>query len=124
MFPAQSAVLLGGQELLALREPGGRAESKCLHEGIVLESLTTAPIAELDGATFTFDSGKSRFIRIAELSKPARWTGQLFQLADKDDGVDGVAVRLNGSVATVYLIQVKSMRFKPFTADGVVAPWV
>jgi hypothetical protein len=94
---------------MALQEPGGRTESKSLHEGIVLESLTTAPIDELGGVKFTFDRGSDRFIRSTELSNPSRWTGQLFQLVDKDDGVDGVAASLDSSVVTVYLIQVRSL---------------
>ncbi len=88
--------------------PIGSTESKCLHEGIVLESLATAPIAELGGVRFTFCRDKDRFIRIAELSKPSRWTGQLFQLEGMGDGVDGVAVLRQGLVVTVYMIQVRS----------------
>ena len=71
----------------------------------MLESLTTAPITELGGVKFTFDRDR-RFLPIAHLVERARWTGQLFQPKQKDDGVDAVAVCVTGETVTVFLIQV------------------
>ena len=99
---------LHGAELIALELPGGSTESKLAHEGIVLESLTTAPIEELAGVEFTF-SRESRCLSFEHLADRARWTGQLFQPKQKDDsnGVDAVAVCVTDeTVVTVYLIQV------------------